>query len=179
LELPSDRLRLRRWKAADREPFARLNADPEVMRYMVRPLSREESDAFVDRIESEFDDHGFGLWAVEASGQAPFIGYVGLSIPRFEAHFTPAVEVGWRLDRHHWGHGYAPEAARVAMADGFARVGLREIVSFTVPANGRSIAVMERLGMTSEPSDDFDHPNVPVGSALRRHILYRAAAPTG
>jgi len=153
-----------------------MSADPEVMRYMLRPLSREESDAFIDRAERQFDEHGFGLWAVEVPSNAPFIGYVGLSIPSFEAHFTPAVEVGWRLDRPYWGHGYASEAARAAIADGFDRTGLKEIVSFTVPVNLRSIAVMERLGMKRDTGDDFDHPNVPRGHPYRRHVLYRIAA---
>jgi len=175
--LTTARLTLRRWRPSDREPFARMNADPEVMRYMVRPLTNEESDAFIDRAERHFDDHGFGLWAVEVSTQGSFIGYVGLSIPRFEAHFMPAVEVGWRLDRPHWGNGYATEAARAAMTDGFERIGLKEIVSFTVPVNLRSIAVMERLGMTRNPVDDFDNPNVPRGHPYRRHVLYRLAAP--
>jgi len=177
LELRTERLILRRWRPSDGEPFARMNADPEVMRYMIRPLTREESDAFVDRIERQFEEHGFGLWAVEIANEAPFIGYVGLSIPNFDAHFTPAVEVGWRLDRPYWGRGYATQAARAAIADGFGRVGLREIVSFTGAANARSIAVMERLGMTRDPADDFEHPNVPEGHPHGHHVLYRLAAP--
>lgn len=177
MELATDRLMLRRWRPSDREPFARMNADSEVMRYMIRPLAGEESDAMVERIERQFAEHGFGLWAVEVPTQAAFIGYVGLSIPDFEAHFTPAVEVGWRLDHPYWGNGYATEAARAAIADGFERIGLKEIVSFTVPVNLRSIAVMERLGMTRDPDDDFEHPNVPRGHPYRRHVLYRVAAP--
>jgi RimJ/RimL family protein N-acetyltransferase len=174
--LRTDRLILRRWRDTDRAPFARMNADPEVMRYMVRPLSREESDAFVDRAESHFDEHGYGLWAVEISGGAPFIGYVGLWRRDFVADFTPAVEVGWRLDRPFWGHGYATEAARAAIQDGFQRAGLAEIVSFTVPANVRSVRVMERVGMTRDLRGDFEHPNVPAGSPLRHHVLYRISA---
>lgn len=154
-----------------------MNADPEVMRYMLRPLAREESDAFIDRAERHFEEHGFGLWAVELSTDGSFIGYVGLWTPSFEAHFTPAVEVGWRLDQSSWGNGYATEAARAAIADGFERIGLTEIVSFTVPVNLRSIAVMERLGMTRDPDDDFEHPNVPQGHPYRRHVLYRLAPP--
>jgi RimJ/RimL family protein N-acetyltransferase len=177
LELRTERLLLRRWRQSDREPFARLNADPVVMRNMLGTLTRMESDAFVDRIENHFDDHGFGLWAVEALGVASFVGFVGLSVPRFEAHFTPAVEVGWRLDRPFWGRGYATEAARASLQDGFERVGLREIVSFTIPTNLQSIAVMERLGMTRDPNDDFEHPGVPRGHPYRRHVLYRIAAP--
>ena len=146
------------------------------MRYFPRPLTGDESNAMVDRIEREFDEHGFGLWAVEVSGQAPFIGDVGLWRPTFSAPFMPAVEIGWRLDRPFWGHGYATEAARAALADGFGRVGLEEIVSFTSPLNAPSVAVMERLGMTRDPADDFDHPNVPEGHPLRRHVLYRLRA---
>ena len=155
-----------------------MNADPEVMRYLLRPLSREESDAFIDRAERQFNEHGFGLWAVEVPSGVPFMGYVGLWIPNFDAHFTPAVEVGWRLDQPYWGNGYATEAARAAIGDGFERIGLKDIVSFTVPVNLRSIAVMERLGMTRDPNDDFEHPNVPQGHPYRRHVLYRISAPS-
>ena len=177
MELKTERLLLRRWRPSDREPFARLNADPVVMQYFVGTLSREDSDELVDQIEKHFEEHAFGLWAIEVPGVAPFVGFVGLSVPSFEAHFMPAVEVGWRLDRPHWGHGYATEAARASLTDGFDRVGLTEIVSFTTPINLPSIAVMERLGMTRDPNDDFDHPGVPKGHPLRRHVLYRIAAP--
>ena len=178
-ELRTDRLILRRWRETDLDPFARMNADPEVMRHFPSPLTRAQSDAFAARAEKHFEESGFGLWAVEVPGVAPFIGFVGLWAPIFEAHFTPAVEVGWRLDRPYWGKGYATEAARAAVADGFGRLGLQEIVSMTAPANVRSIAVMERLGMTHDPSDDFDHPNVPEGHPLRRHVLYRLSSKTG
>jgi ribosomal-protein-alanine N-acetyltransferase len=177
LEIHTDRLILRRWKPGDREPFARLNADPVVMQHFVRPLSRDESDAMVAGVDRHFEKHGFGLWAVEVPGQAPFIGYVGLWVPSFQARFMPAVEIGWRLDRPFWGYGYATEAARATLKDGFERLGLREVVSFTAPANVRSTRVMERLGMTHDPKDDFDHPNVPEGHPLRHHVLYRIAAP--
>ena len=143
------------------------------MEHFPSPLTRDASNAFVDRIELSFDRQGYGLWAIEVPGHFEFIGYVGLAVPRFEAHFTPAVEIGWRLDKHYWGHGFATEAALAAIADGFERVGLSEIVSFTVPANVRSRRVMERLGMKHEPADDFDHPLVAAGHRLRRHVLYR------
>jgi len=172
-ELRTDRLLLRRWRDDDREPFARLNADPEVMRHFPGPLGRPDSDRLVDRCDEELGRRGFGLWAVEVPGVQPFIGFVGLNVPRFRAHFTPAVEVGWRLARRAWGSGYATEAARAALAHGFERAGLAEIVSFTVPANTRSLAVMERLGMTRDPADDFDHPALPEGHSLRPHVLYR------
>jgi ribosomal-protein-alanine N-acetyltransferase len=174
--LETARLRLRRWMPADREPFAAMNADPRVMQYFPAPLSREESDALADRIEAHVDEHGFGLWAVEIPGVTLFAGYVGLAVPRFEAHFTPCVEVGWRLAAAHWGHGYATEGARAAVHFGFATLGLDEIVSFTVPAHVASRRVMERLGMTHNPNDDFDHPLLPHGHPLRRHVLYRLAA---
>jgi RimJ/RimL family protein N-acetyltransferase len=159
---------LRQWRDEDREPFAALNADPEVMRYFPATLSRTESDAFVDRSIALIDERGWGLWAVEVDGVAPFVGFVGLNIPSF---MPATVEVGWRLAREHWGHGYASEAAREALRYGFEELGLAEIVSFTSTVNERSRRVMERIGMTRDPTRDFDHPNVPDGP-LRRHVLY-------
>ncbi|GAA0373047.1 GNAT family N-acetyltransferase [Microbispora corallina] len=173
--IATGRLLLRRWRAADRKPFAALNADPAVMEHFPAPLSREQSDALADRVEEGFEEHGFGLWAVEAGGE--FIGFTGLSVPRFTAHFTPCVEIGWRLARSAWGHGYATEAARAALADGFGRAGLTEVVSFTAVSNLRSQAVMRRLGMTHDPAEDFDHPALFDDSPLRRHVLYRLHAP--
>jgi ribosomal-protein-alanine N-acetyltransferase len=173
----TERLVLRRWRAEDREPFARLNADPEVMRHFRSTIDRSASDLFAERIEAEFQEHGLGLWAVEVVGGAPFAGFVGLHHAVFPAHFTPAVEIGWRLARPHWGRGYATEGARAALADGFDRLGLAEVVSLTVPANTRSRAVMERLGMTRDQTDDFDHPSLPEGHPLRRHVLYRLRRP--
>jgi RimJ/RimL family protein N-acetyltransferase len=172
-EIATPRLRLRGWLDGDRAPFARLNADPEVMRHFPGTLGRASSDRLVDAIVDGWRANGFGLWAVERLGDGALLGFTGLSRPSFEALFTPAVEVGWRLAREAWGHGYATEAARAALAFGFETVGLGEIVSFTVPANARSRAVMERLGMTRDPADDFDHPKLPEGHPLRRHVLYR------
>jgi RimJ/RimL family protein N-acetyltransferase len=172
-ELRTERLWLRRWRPSDREPFAELNADPVVMENFLAPLTREESDAFVDRMEAHFSEHGFGLWAVEVLSTGEFAGCVGLLVPPFEAHFTPAVEVGWRLGQRHWRRGYATEAARAALRFGFDELELAEIVSFTVPANLRSRRVMERLGMTLDSTGDFDHPRLPEGHHLRRHVLYR------
>ena len=152
-----------------------MNADPRVSEYLPTPLSSEQSDAFVGRIEAHFQRHGFGLWAVEVPGATPFAGFVGLSTPRFEAHFTPSVEIGWRFGPEYWGRGYATEGARAALAFGFDVLRLEEIVSFTVPANVRSRRVMEKIGMTHNPGDDFDHPSLPEGHPLRRHVLYRIA----
>ena len=176
MELRTERLLLRRWRESDREPFAAMNSDPEVMHHFPAPSTRQESDAFIDRIEAGFDIWGFGLWAVEVPGVAEFIGFTGIWPVGFDAHFTPAIEVGWRLARAGWGRGYATEAARAALEFGFEQAGLEEIVSFTIPANVRSTAVMERLGMTHDPTDDFDHPNLPADSPLRRHVLYRKRA---
>lgn len=172
-ELRTDRLLLRRWRPEDREPFAVLNADPVVMEHFPALLAREESDRMAERIEIHFKEHGFGLWAVELLGQASFIGFVGLAIPRFEAPFMPCVEIGWRLAADYWGQGYATEAARAAAAFGFEQVRLGEILSFTAVANQRSRRVMEKIGMSHDPADDFDHPVLPVGHPLRRHVLYR------
>jgi RimJ/RimL family protein N-acetyltransferase len=170
--LRTPRLVLRQWREGDFESFAALNADPEVMRFFSAPLTREESDALAKRAERDIAERGWGLWAVEVNESAPFIGFVGLAEPSFDAHFTPAVEVGWRLARDQWGNGYATEAARAAAAFGFDELGLDEIVSFTSVVNEPSRRVMERLGMTHHPREDFDHPSVSDGP-LRRHVLYR------
>lgn len=169
----TERLELRSWDHSDREPFAKLNADPEVMELFPAPLSRKESDDLVDRIEAEWSRRGFGLWALEVRSTGQFIGFTGLAAPTFDAAFTPAVEVGWRLSRDAWGRGYATEAANVALTFAFQDIRLSEVVSFTSEANQRSRAVMRRLGMTHDPTDDFDHPALPVGHPLRRHVLYR------
>ncbi|MFJ2032187.1 GNAT family N-acetyltransferase [Streptosporangium sp. NPDC087985] len=169
--METDRLIMRRWQETDREPFAALNADPEVMEHFPAQLTREQSDAMVDRIESAFDEHGYGLWALQIRATGEFIGFTGLAWQTFEAHFTPALEVGWRLARSAWGYGYASEAARAALDYGFGPAGQAEIVSMTAAANLRSRAVMERLGMVRDPADDFTHPRVPAGDPPA--VLYR------
>ena len=170
------RLILRRWRDEDLAPYAALNADPRVMQHFPAVLSRAESDAQAARIRKHWDDHGFGLWAVEIAGGARFVGFIGLQRVPFDAAFTPAVEVGWRLALEAWGRGYATEGARAALEYGFGALGLREIVSMTVPSNARSWRVMERLGMKRAHGEDFDHPRLPEGHPLRRHILYRVAS---
>jgi RimJ/RimL family protein N-acetyltransferase len=172
--MQTERLVMRGWRETDREPFAHLNADPEVMRHFMSTMSREQSDAFVDKIEAGFEERGWGLWALEVDGA--FIGYTGLQPVSFGAHFTPATEIGWRLARESWGQGYASEAARAAAAFAFAELELDELVSFTTTANARSRAVMERIGMTHDPADDFDHPALPEGHEQRPHVLYRLRA---
>jgi len=155
-----------------------MNADPRVMEHFPSLLSSEESDALVGRIRTHFENHGFAQWAVEIPAVTPFAGFIGLTVPRFEARFTPCVEIGWRLAAEYWDQGYATEGARAALQYGFETLRFTEVLSFTVPANIRSRRVMERLGMTHDPSDDFDHPLVPEGHALRRHVLYRIGRPT-
>jgi ribosomal-protein-alanine N-acetyltransferase len=172
-ELNTPRLRLRQWRASDLEPFATLSADPEVMQFMPACLSRAESAALVPRYEAEIARLGYGFWATELRVSGEFIGFVGLHRPSFQAHFTPCVEIGWRLGRASWGKGFATEAARECLRFGFETLGLTEVVSFTVPLNRRSRAVMERLGMRRAERDDFEHPLLPPGHRLRHHVLYR------
>lgn len=168
----TDRLLLRAWKASDLEPFAAMNADPRVMEFFPTVLTAEETRAMIGRIEAHFERHGFGPWAVEAP-DGSFIGFVGLMVPTWAAHFTPCVEIGWRIAFDHWGRGYATEAAREALKYGFEQLGLKEIVSLTTVTNRRSRHVMEKLGMEYSPADDFDHPNIAEGHPLRKHVLYR------
>ena len=143
------------------------------MEFMPARLSRQASDAFAATAQAHLDRAGFGLWAVEVRGGPAFIGYVGLQAPSFAAPFTPCVEIGWRLARETWGHGYATEAARACLEHGFGALALPEVLAFTVPANVRSRAVMRRLGMIADPAGAFEHPRLPAGHALRHHLLYR------
>jgi RimJ/RimL family protein N-acetyltransferase len=174
-ELDTPRLRLRAWREADLAPFAALNADPAVVEFLPGPLSRAESDGLVERFRAHFAAHGFGRWAVERRDDGRFIGFVGISQVPFEAPFAPGLELAWRLARDSWGHGFATEAARAAAGFAFDRLGVAGLLAFTVPANQRSRAVMVRLGMTHDPAEDFDHPLLPEGHPLRRHVLYRLA----
>jgi RimJ/RimL family protein N-acetyltransferase len=171
--LKTERLLLRRWRDEDFTPFAAMNADPLTMRFMPSVLTEDETRALMERLEEHHRLHGFGVWAVEAPGVAPFIGFTGLQRVSFDAPFLPAVEIGWRLAPAFWGKGYATEAAQAALRIGFEGLNLDQIVSFTVEANKPSWSVMERLGMHRDPAEDFDHPRLPVGHPLRRHILYR------
>jgi RimJ/RimL family protein N-acetyltransferase len=167
------RLRLRGWRDSDLEPFADLNADPCVMQFYPRPLDRAQSDALAGRIRAKLTARGFGLWAVEAPDVAPFLGYVGLAEPAFGSHFTPCVEIGWRLAYRYWEQGYATEAASAALDHAFDALGLSEVVSFAAQDHRRSRRVMERLGMSYSACDDFEHPDIPVGHPLRPQVLYR------
>jgi len=171
--ITTDRLLLRRWRDSDRLPFQAMNADPRVMEFMPSLLSPDESDALVDRAQAHFDRHGYGSFAAELIENHSFIGFIGLSIPNFDAPFMPAVEVGWRLAFEYWGHGLATEGARAAVHYAFGELGLDNLVSFTVPENLRSRRVMEKIGLTHDPNDDFDHPRLSECHPLRRHVLYR------
>jgi RimJ/RimL family protein N-acetyltransferase len=171
-DLRTERLVLRRWRDEDLAPFAGLNADPEVMEHFRARLTRAESDALARWSDDHIAAHGWGLWAVEVVATGEFIGFVGLAEPQFDAHFTPALEVGWRLARNAWGNGYATEGGRAAVRFAFDELDRDEIVSFTSVTNVRSQRVMERLEMTRDPADDFDHPLV-EDPRLRPHVLYR------
>lgn len=175
--LTTERLILRHWRDADIEPFAALNADPVVMEHFPATQTSAETEDVVARIGQEMAKHGFSWFAAEAPGVAPFIGFIGLWAPSFDAPFSsiqdPIVEVGWRLAKEYWGKGYATEGARACLRFGFEDLGLKEIVSFTTTTNRRSQAVMQRLAMTHDPADDFDHPKLPKGHRLERHVLYR------
>jgi ribosomal-protein-alanine N-acetyltransferase len=174
-ELTTERLVLRRWKPADRAPFAELNADQEVTRFFPATLPRRSSDELADRLEADIVRRGWGLWAVEERATGHFIGFTGLNRPAFEASFMPAVEIGWRLARPAWGFGFATEAARAAAAFAFEVLALEEIVAYAVKQNARSRAVMDRLAMRHDEAHDFDHPQIHV-SHLRRQVLYRLTA---
>ena len=174
VEVDTARLRLRQWRAADRAPFAALNADPAVMEFFLSPLSRESSDASIDAWQSQLASRGWSNWALDLKASGELLGFTGLSIPRRVLPFSPCVEVGWRLARKHWGQGYATEAARAALEVGFVRLDLPEIVSFTTVGNVRWRAVMERIGMR-DARQDFEYPGFPEGHPLRRHCLYRIA----
>ena len=175
--LETERLLLRRWQDSDREPFAAMNADPRVMEFFPGTLTREESDRLIDDIESHFDNRGFGLFAAELKAERTLIGFIGLHVASFQAHFTPCVEIGWRIAVPYWGKGLATEGSREVIRFAFEWLRLESLVSFTVPENVASRRLMEKLGMTHDPAEDFDHPKLPVGHRLRRHVLYRLKNP--
>jgi RimJ/RimL family protein N-acetyltransferase len=169
--LETERLRLRPWREQDRPPFAALNADAAVMEWFPFRLDTAQSDALASLIEQRMADNGWGMWAVEVPGVADFIGFVGLNDASEQLGYQ-AIEVGWRLAREHWGHGYAPEAAIASLAYGFDVLEVAEIVAFTPTGNLKSRRVMEKIGMTHDGGRDFDHPRIPPDSPLVRHVLY-------
>lgn len=171
--LTTDRIILRQWRAEDRKPFAAMNSDPDVMRYFENLRSRAESDATADRLEAHIDEHGFGFWAAELRETGEFIGFVGMEHTPLELPCSPAVEIGWRIDKRFWGEGLAPEGARACLLFAFSRLQLNEVVSFTAVPNIPSLRVMEKIGMKRDLSGDFEHPAVPKGHPIRPHVLYR------
>lgn len=175
--LHTARSTLRPWQNSDRDPFADMCADPVVMEFFPQTLSRDESNIFVDRQIAQFNDDGWGLWALDVTGEG-FAGFVGLSTVTFAAPFTPATEIGWRLSQPFWNRGLATEAATAALAYAFGDLILPEVVSITATVNLRSQRVMEKIGLRRDPADDFDHPRVPEGHSLRPHVLYRQTNPT-
>ena len=173
MEIRTSRLLLRPWKDEDLPQIIAVNSDPDVMEFVDPTLTPEQSEAMISRARQSWNENGFGLFAVEAPGVADLIGFVGLAIPRFESHFTPAVEIGWRLLSPYWGHGYATEGANAVKEFAFKNLCLEEIVSFTSAQNLRSRNVMEKIGLKRNPNDDFEHPNISPDNPLRAHVLYR------
>ena len=175
--IETERLVLRQWRDGDREPFAALNADPEVMRHFPATLTRAESDAVIDRVTAAIDANGYGFWAVERRDDGALLGFAGLAEVAFASPIEGDIEIGWRLARHAWGAGYAREAAQAALAHGWTVIDRDRIVSMTVPANTRSWGLMERLGLARRPDLDFRHPRIADGHPLQPHIVYAIARP--
>lgn len=175
--LVTDRLLLRQWRDDDLTPYAAINADPRVTEFFPAPFTLEQTREQVARFSADLDAGRPGVFAAERRAQGDLIGFIGLNVPRFQSAFTPCVEVGWRLSPHVWRQGLATEGARAALTHGFDTLGLDEIVSFTSRLNVASQGVMRKLGMTHDPADDFEHPNLPEGHPLRPHVLYRLRRP--
>ena len=171
--LETKRLLLRHWKVEDLPLFAAMNADPYVMEYFPKMLSPEESNRLAQKIQQELEEKQYGLWAVEVKNETPFIGFVGLHFQDFEAPFTPCIEIGWRLAHQYWRKGYAYEAASKVVSYAFESLKLEELVAFTLPSNTSSRRLMEKLGMTYDPKDDFENSKLPEGHPMRPHVLYR------
>jgi RimJ/RimL family protein N-acetyltransferase len=172
IEIQTQRLTLRQWRAEDWPAFANLNADPVVMEYYPRVLSTQESNAMAHRIESLIAEKGWGFWAVENLDDKQFIGFVGLNNPTYKLPITDCVEIGWRLAKEYWGHGYATEAAQASLAVAFEKLNLTEVYSFASVANKKSHAVMQRIGMINT-NNNFEHPIIPENHPLREHVLYK------
>lgn len=174
--IETERIVLREWEERDFEPMCAINQDPRVMEFFPRFIGPDQTKQFIEKVERHLDEKGYSLYAAEVEGR--FIGFIGLLDVDFEAHFTPAVEIGWRLAHDAWGKGYATEGAHAVLKDGWNRLGLEEIVSFATEGNWRSRRVMERIGMVRNPQDDFDTPKLPQNHPLKHHVLYRAKNPS-
>jgi len=171
--LETDRLILRTWNDSDLQPMCALNQDPKVMEYFPGLQGLEATKNLIVRINNHFEKHGYTLYATERKDSGEFIGFIGLFIPYFEAHFTPATEIGWRLSSKHWGQGFATEGAKAILDFAFRELKIPEIVSFTAQGNAKSIRVMQKIGLLSNSDDDFDHPKLDDASPLKQHVLYR------
>ncbi len=174
--IETERLILRQWQEGDAEVFAAINQDLKVIEFLLGPMSLKDSQDFIAKANNHFREFGFGLWATTIKATGELIGFVGLNVPDFESHFTPCVEIGWRLVSQHWGKGYATEAARAVLRIGFENFGLKEIVSFTTLQNLRSEAVMKKIGMQRDLKDNFFHPKLSLDHPLSKHMLYRISA---
>ena len=172
-QIETERLLLRAWRAEDIEPYYQINQDAKVIEYLRGALSLNEAEQFINKTNGHLEQRGYTLWAVELKSTAELLGFIGLNYADWEAAFTPAVEIGWRLGSQYWGKGYATEGARACLDFAFNQVGLDEVVSFTVPMNKKSIAVMERIGMRRDMAGDFCHPKLALDHPLSKHILYR------
>lgn len=170
-EFESERLGFRRWKDEDKPAFAKMNCNKEVMRYFPKALTRDESDSFINKINKQFIEYGYGLWAVEIKSSKTFIGFIGFYTAAFEAYFTPCIEIGWRLDNEFWNRGYATEGAKACLEYGFNQLGMQEIYSFTAQINKPSINVMKKIGMVQV--DSFEHPRIETNHPLRPHVLFK------
>ena len=171
--IETQRLLLRPWKEEDLDPYFQLNQDPKVLEFLPGPLSHNQVAEFIKKMNAQLEKKRYTLWATELKETQEFIGFIGLNEVDFEAHFTPAVEIGWRLDSRYWGKGYSTEGANAALEYGFNKLGLSEIVAFTVLENKRSIRVMEKMGMIRDFEGDFRHPKLALEHRLSQHILYR------
>ncbi len=169
--ITTPRLILREWKEEDAVPFIKMNMDKEVMRFFPSTQTAEESMVLIARVKAHFADYGYGACAVERKDNGEFIGFTGLTHPRFESYFTPCVEIGWRLSKENWGHGFATEAATACLNHGFTSLGLEEIYSFTTTTNDPSMNVMKKIGM--KHVGEFEHPGLPDGHILKTHVLYK------
>lgn len=171
--IETERLLLRTWEEKDIEPFYSMNQDPKVIECLAGPMDIEQVKDFVKKMNTQQEERNYSLWAVEIKESGEFIGFIGLNYTDWEADFTPAVEVGWRLDSKYWGNGYAPEGAKACLEYGFNKIGLEEIISLTVPFNSNSRRVMEKIGLKRDLNGDFTHPKLPKDHRLSQHVLYR------
>lgn len=171
--ISTSRLLLRLWKEGDIDAYYQINQNPDVLEFLPGALTRTEVKNFMARQNQQFVERGFALWAAELKETSDLIGFIGLNYFDYPVHFSPAVEIGWRLSSSFWGKGYATEGARKVIEFGFHQCHLQEIVAFTVPKNIRSQRVMEKIGMVQDMNGDFFHPKLPRKHRLAKHVLYR------